>query len=74
MTRQEMIDELLERVEEELDELSNVQLEAIITEYKHLPLIAGIADDLDMVDEDDEELEEEEILLIDDEWEPDQDE
>jgi biotin-(acetyl-CoA carboxylase) ligase len=71
MDREEMIEELLERIEEELGELSNNQLETIITDYKHLPLLSGITDEIELEDDDDdddEEQDDDDLELVNDEW------
>ena len=68
MTRRELIDELLDRLEAELDELDNKQLKQLVDEYEGIPLLEDITQTLD---EDDEE----EAPLMDDEWkEPEDDE
>lgn len=71
MTRREMIEELIERLEGELDELSNPQLDALIAEYEHAPILGGVLEglSLDAEDEDDDDKdEEEELPLIDGDW------
>ena len=68
MTRRELIDELLDRLEAELDELDNKQLKQLVDEYEGIPLLEDITQTLDEADE-------EEAPLIDDEWkEPEDDE
>lgn len=71
MTRREMIEELLERLEGELDELSNPQLDALISEYEHSPILGGVVESLGLEleeEEEDEKDEEEELPLIDGDW------
>lgn len=66
-----MIEELLERLETELDELSNSQLNSLIDEFEHMPLLGGIVESLgepDDIDEDEDDDEEEELPLIDGDW------
>lgn len=79
MTRREMIEELLERLEGELDELSNPQLDALISEYEHSPILGGVLEslslDADAEDEDgDDEDDEEELPLIDGDWDDSEEE
>lgn len=68
--RREMIDEILERVETELDELNNIQLEALIAEYEHAPLLGAIVESLAELSEetDEDEEKDEELPLIDGDW------
>ncbi len=72
MTRREMIEELLERLEGELDELSNAQLTSLISEYEHAQILSGVVENLsldeELDDEDDEDEDEEELPLIDGDW------
>ena len=72
MTRREMIEELLERLEGELDELSNAQLSSLITEYEHSQILGGVVENLsldaDAEEEEDDKDEEEELPLIDGDW------
>jgi hypothetical protein len=77
LTRREMIDELVERLESELDELTNAQLNGLITEYEHLPILTGVVDGLgeveDEADEDDDKDDDaEELPLIDGDWDDDE--
>lgn len=73
MTRREMIEELLERLEGELDELTNAQLTALISEYEHAQILSGTVESLSVEEEDEEEDEdEEELPLIDGDWEEDE--
>lgn len=77
MTRREMIEELLERLEGELDELSNAQLSSLISEYEHSQMLTGIVENLslDATDEEDEDDDnEEELPLIDGDWDESEDE
>lgn len=76
MTRREMIEELLERLEGELDELSNVQLTSLISEYEHAQILGGVVENLslDDIDEDDESEDEEELPLIDGDWDENEEE
>lgn len=55
MNREEIIEELLERMEEELDELTNAQLEIILNDYKHISLLSGIIEDVELEDDVDDE-------------------
>lgn len=73
MTRREMIEELLERLEGELDELSNTQLTSLLAEYEHSQILSSVVEalslDVDAVEEEDEDAdEEEELPLIDGDW------
>lgn len=70
MNRREMVDELIERLEAELDELNSKQLELLIIEYEHSPILNEIIDSLDVDEEDEEESDDdEELPLIDGDWE-----
>lgn len=74
MTKREMIDELLERFEGELEELSNAQLTALVSEYEHTSLLDSMVENLGVLEDDevtDDEVvdEEEELPLLDEEWE-----
>lgn len=77
MERKEMIEELIERVDGELCELTNTQLSYLLAEFEHAPLITGLLEgcDISELDEDeDEEVgieEEDELTLIDGEWNAD---
>lgn len=55
MQRREMIEELLEKIEDELDELSSAQLLSLVTEYEHSQILDGVVDGLalDLADDDD---------------------
>ncbi len=64
LNRADTIIEILERLETELDELNNVQLANLLTEYEHIPMLSGLIEDI--ADEGDEE--EEALSLIDGEW------
>jgi hypothetical protein len=78
MTRNEMIDELMERLEGELDELSNTQLSALLEDFEHSQILGSVmesiadnnnddADDSDEDNSDDDEAED--VPLIDgEEW------
>ena len=73
MTRREMIEELLERLEGELDELSNAQLTSLLAEYEHSQILSSVVEslsiDVDVEEEVDEDKEEtEELPLIDGDW------
>ncbi len=78
MTRREMVEELLERLEGELDELSNPQLDALIAEYEHSPMLGGVIESLGLdssaVEEEEEDKDEEELPLIDGDWSEDEEE
>lgn len=79
MTRREMIEELLERLEGELDELSNPQLDALIAEYEHSPILGGVIESLSLdsdaeEEEDDKDEDEEELPLIDGDWDDEDEE
>ena len=73
MTRREMIEELLERLEGELDELNNAQLTSLISEYEHAQILGSVVEslsldaDLEEEDEDDKD-DEDELPLIDGDW------
>ncbi len=75
MNRREMIDELLERLETELDELSNGQLNNLIEEYEHMPLLGGIVESVTDPDDDEDAdvSDEEQLPLIDGDWSEDAD-
>lgn len=71
MSRREMIEELIERLEGELDELSNAQLSSLISEYEHAQLLTTVIENLnldDTEDDDEDESDEEELPLIDGDW------
>jgi len=74
MTRREMVEELLERLEGELDELSNIQLSSLITEFEHSQILSSVVEslslDVDDVEEEEEadDKDEEELPLIDGDW------
>lgn len=69
MTRREMIEELLERLEGELDELNNTQLTSLISEYEHAQILSNVVEGLNIDDiEDEEESDDEELPLIDEDW------
>lgn len=75
MTRREIIEELLERLECELDELNNTQLMSLVSEYEHAQIlgvvIEGLSIDADIEEEEDDEEDkddEEELPLIDGDW------
>ena len=77
MTRREMIEELLERLEGELDELSNAQLNSLITEYEHSQILGGVLESLSLdadagEEEEEDKGEEEELPLIDGDWSEDE--
>lgn len=77
MTRREMIDELLERLEGELDELSNAQLTALLAEYEHAQILSNMAESLSLdpsIEEEEDEYEEEELPLIDGDWDENEEE
>ena len=73
MTRREMIEELLERLEGELDELNNAQLTSLLADYEHSQILGSVVESLSLdvdaeeeVDEDKEDAEE--LPLIDGDW------
>ncbi len=74
-----MVSEILERLETELDELSNVQLDTLLLEYEHVPMLTSLIESL-AVDEDadkvegDEEEDKDDLPLIDGDWSDDEDE
>lgn len=71
MNRREMIDELLERLEGELDELNNAQLEFLNSEYEHSQLLGGLIESLNQIDDSEEEdadIDDEELSLVDENW------
>lgn len=79
MTRREMVEELLERLEGELDELSNPQLDALISEYEHSPMLGGVIESLGLdssavEEEEEEDKDDEELPLIDGDWSEDEEE
>jgi len=77
MTRREMIEELLERLEGELDELSNAQLTSLISEYEHSQMLGNVVESLSLdanVEEEEDKDDEEELPLIDGDWDEDEDE
>lgn len=77
MTRREMIDELLERLEGELDELSNAQLTALLAEYEHAQILSNVVESLSLdpsIEEEEDEYEEEELPLIDGDWDENEEE
>lgn len=77
MTRREMIDELLERLEGELDELSNAQLTALLAEYEHAQILSNVVESLSLdpsIEEEEDEHEEEELPLIDGDWDENEEE
>jgi len=66
LSRKHLIEELLERFECELEELTNTQLEQLINEYEHSNILSNIIEDDEIIDDE----EENELPLIDgDEWE-----
>lgn len=68
MQRRDIINELLERLEAELDELSTHDLSIIINEYEHSPMLSSLIDELNLGN-DEEENDCEELSEIDtDEW------
>ncbi len=73
MNRTEMVDELLERLETELDELTTGQLASILEDYEHSSILATVIENLASEDDEDGEDgddDEEELPLVDDEvWE-----
>lgn len=72
MMRREIIEELLERIESELDELSNPQLDALVSEYEHSPMLSGVIESLgldsNVVEEEEDDEDKEELPLIDGDW------
>lgn len=67
-----MIEELIERLETELDELNNGQLKSLITEYEHTPLLGGVLENL-APEEDEDTDEEDEVPLLDGDWDAEED-
>ena len=78
MTRREMIEELLERLEGELDELNNAQLTSLISEYEHSQILGSVVEslslDTDVEEEEEEDKDEEELPLIDGDWDDSEEE
>ena len=69
VNRREMIEELLERLEGELDELNNTQLTSLISEYEHVQILGSVVDSLNLdIDVEEEDENEEEVPLIDGDW------
>lgn len=74
MQKRDMINELLERLEAELDELSPGDLAVIMNEYEHSPLLSSLIDELSLgADENSEEDEETDEIQLD-EWVDDEEE
>lgn len=73
MTRREMIEELVERIEGELDELNNAHLSSLLSEFEHTQILAGVIENLNVDDDDTEDDGEDEnddtgLPLIDGDW------
>lgn len=69
MNRREMLDELIERLEEELDELSDAELLGLITEYENTEILGIPVDNLSLEDDEEvDEIDDEELPLTSGEW------
>ena len=55
MNREDMIEELLEKLENELAELTNIQLTALMNEFEHISILRDTIDNLNIDDDDDDE-------------------
>lgn len=64
-----MLDELIERLEEELDELSDAELLGLITEYENTEILGIPVDNLSLEDDEEvDEIDDEELPLTSGEW------
>lgn len=75
MDRKEMIEELLEKLDSELCELTNVQLSFLLNEFEDMPILTVIVENCDVPEEiEDDVIEDDdgdEMTLIDGEWSTD---